>query len=198
MPDTAAAPAPSRPRGRQTALDMVRSLAVIGAAVAGVVLLLPRSEQPVVQPVDLDQAAVAARSQGDVPVVVPGLDDDWRVTSARREDADGQVPATWHIGWLSPEEQYVAVEATRRATPQWVRDVTSEGEQIDTLEVDDRSWAVYTSGESGRSSLLLEESDAVLVVTGSAVLDELVEVAESAGNALAASGTSSPVGAPSG
>ncbi len=159
---------------------MVRSLVAIGAAVAVVVLLVPRSDQPVVQPVDLDAAVQAAESAGDVPVVNPDLDDDWQLTSARRERPDGQLPATWHLGWLSPEDEYVGLEAALESTPDWVREVTSAGEETSTLDVAGRPWTVYTSPEGERVSLLLETSDGVLVVTGSAVLDELAEVAEAA------------------
>jgi hypothetical protein len=163
-----------------TVLDIVWSLLAIGAAVAVVVLLVPRSDRLVVQPVDLESAVQAAQSAGDVPVVNPVLGEDWQLTSARRERPDGQLPATWHLGWLSPEEEYVGLEATRESTPDWVREVTSDGEETDTLDVAGETWTVYSSPEQGRVSLLLERPDGVLVVTGSAVLDELAEVAEAA------------------
>lgn len=159
---------------------MVRSLALIGAAVAAVVLLVPRSQQPVVQPVDLGAAVQAAESVGDVPVLVPEPGEDWQLTSARREDPDGQLPATWHLGWLTPEEQYAGLEATAAASPTWVRQVTGDGEQVDTLEIDGRTWAVLVGAEDGRTSLLLEEPDRTVVVTGSSVLDELADLAEAA------------------
>ncbi len=171
--------APTRPRGRQTALDMVRSLAAIGAAVAVVVLLVPRSGEPVVQPVELDAAVAAAEAAGDVPVVRPDLGDDWQLTSARRESPDGSVPATWHLGYLSPDEEYVGLEVTREATPSWVQDVTSDGEETTTLDVAGQAWTVLASPE-GRTSLLLEQPDRAVVVTGSAVLDELALMAEAA------------------
>lgn len=156
---------------------MVRSLAAIGAAVAVVVLLVPRSDEPVVQPVDLEAAVLAAEAAGDVPVVAPELGDEWQLTSARREEPEGQVPATWHLGWLSPDDEYVGLETTSEPTPDWVREVTADGEESTTLDVGGETWTVYEADDPRRTSLLLQRSDDVLVVTGSAVLDELAVVA---------------------
>ncbi len=158
---------------------MVRSLAAIGAAVAVVVLLVPRSGEPVVQPVQLDAAVASAEAAGDVPVVEPALDDAWQLTSARREPPTGQVPATWHLGYLSPDEEYVGLEVTRESSPPWVQDATTDGQETTTLDVAGRTWTVYSSPD-GRTSLLLEQPDLVIVVTGSAVLDELAVMAEAA------------------
>ncbi len=175
---------PSAGRGRRTVLDMVRSLAVIGAMVAAVYLLVPRPQGQLVQPVDVPGAAQVALQAGDVPVVLPELGQDWRATSARRDRPQSGYPAGWHLGYLTPEQDYAGLEVAAAPTPEWIQRVTSDGVQASTQEVSGRSWTVFESvpGGSGqpRTSLLLETDDRVLVVTGTAVLDELVELAEAA------------------
>ncbi len=172
---------PVRPsHGRKNVMDMVRSLALIGGMVAVIVLLVPQSDQAVVQPVDLQGAVKAAEFAADVPVVVPELGEQWRVTSARRDrPVDGQ-PATWHIGYLTPSEGYAGLEVADAVDRTWVERVTSAGTEAGTQDVDGTPWRVFESQEPRRTSLLLEQDGRTTVVTGSAVLDELVEVAAAA------------------
>jgi len=188
-PPPPATPPPATPRpatgsGGKTVLNMVRSLAVIGAMVAVVYLLVPRPQGALVQPVDVPGAAQVALAAGDVPVVLPELGQDWQVTSARRDRPQSGFPAGWHLGYLTPEQDYAGLEVAEAPTPAWIERATSEGVRATTQEVAGQSWTVYESEPRGvgqpRTSLVLQENDRVLVVTGSAVLDELVELAEAA------------------
>ncbi len=177
-------PRPATGSSGKTVLNMVRSLAVIGAMVAVVYLLVPMPQGTLVQPVDVRGAAQVAVAAGDVPVVLPELGQDWQVTSARRDRPQSGFPAGWHLGYLTPEQDYAGLEVAAAPTPAWIERVTSEGVRATTQEVSGQSWTVYESEPRGagqpRTSLVLEENDRVLVVTGSAVLDELVELAEAA------------------
>lgn len=167
-------------RGRKNVMDMVRSLALIGGMVAVIYLLVPQTDVPVVQPVDLQGAAESAEGADDVPVVVPELGDDWQVTSARRDRPVDAQPATWHVGYLTPSEGYAGLEVADDVDPTWVERVTSDGTEAGTQDVDGTAWTVYESQEPRRTSLLLEQDGRTTVVTGSAVLDELVELAAAA------------------
>jgi len=177
-PGGAAATPPSR--GRKTALDMVRSLAVIGAVVAFIYLLVPRPAGTDAPPVDLTGAAEVAEAAGDVPVVVPRLGEDWKVTSARRDRSVDGDPATWHLGYVAPSGGYAGLEVAEEVPESWVARVTSDGTQAGTQDVGGTPWRVYESDDPRRTSLLLEQGGRTTVVTGSAVLDELVELAEAA------------------
>ncbi len=184
QPPQSTAPRPATGSGGKTVLNMVRSLAVIGAMVAVVYLLVPRPQGSLVQPVDVPGAAQVALAAGDVPVVLPELGQDWQVTSARRDRPENGFPAGWHLGYLTPEQDYAGLEVAAAPTPAWIERATSEGVPATTQEVSGRSWTVYESEPRGagqpRTSLVLDDDDRVLVVTGSAVLDELVELAEAA------------------
>ncbi len=180
------APAPpARSRGRKTGLDMVRSLAVIGAMVAVIYLLVPRPDDVEPPPVDLTGAVEVAQAAGDVPVVVPDLGDGWEVTSARRDRPSDAEPATWHLGYLTPAGGYAGLEVADDATATWLTRVTSDGTEAGVQDVDGIPWTVYESADPRRTSLVLEDGSRTTVVTGSAVLDELVELA----GTVAATGT---------
>ena len=173
-------PSPAASRGRKTATDMVRSLAVIGAVVAVLYLLVPRPAGTSTPPVDLPGAVEVAEAAGDVPVVVPDLGADWEVTSARRDRPVDGDPATWHLGYLTPSGGYAGLEVADAVTEDWVTRVTSDGTQAGAQDVAGTPWQVYESEQPRRTSLLLEQGGRTTVVTGSAVLDELVELAEAA------------------
>ena len=108
-------PAPKpRSRVRQTARDMVWSLAVVGVFVAFLVAVNYREKPDPVRVVDPAPAVAQARAQAAfVPVVPVGLPAAWRPTSARYERAAiSAVPnaALWHLGYLTPTDAYAAVD----------------------------------------------------------------------------------------
>lgn len=181
------AAAPPRSRGPSTAvgavLDLVRSLAVIGAMVAVIYLLVPRPAGTNAPPVDVPGAAEVAEAAGDVPVVVPDLGADWEVTSARRDRPGEREPATWHVGYLAPSGGYAGLEVGDDVTEAWIERVTSDGTEAGTQDVGGTAWQVYESADPRRTSLLLEQDGRTTVVTGSAVLDDLVELAAAATDA---------------
>jgi hypothetical protein len=155
---------------------MVRSLVLVLAAVLAVVLLVPRPDEPVRQPVDVARAAEAARAAG-APHVVPDVPDGWSPTSARFEPRGPDGVATWHVGYLTTSERYAGLEVAADATPRWVREQTSEGQETGTQEVAGATWRQLLSDDGSRRSLVLEADGVTTVVTGSATLDELAALA---------------------
>ncbi len=171
---------PVRARGAFTVRDVVATLVLMGLVVGGVYLLLPQPDSPITQPVDVDGAVEVAVASGDVPVLLPDLDDGWEVTSARRERATEDEPASWHVGYLTPAQEYAGLEVVDGATAAWRTRVTSGGTEGATQDVDGTPWQVVESLDPARTSLVLEDGGRTVVVTGSAPLDELVELARAA------------------
>ncbi len=179
--------APARPpartsregMARKSALDMVRSLAVIGVVVAVVMLLVPQPKSTYTPDVDLAAVGAAARTAGDVPVVAPATPIGWKVTSARRERAVAPLPASWHVGYLTGSGGYAGLETTAAASESWIADVTIDGVDTQTTQdVAGRPWQVWQSQGEDRTSLLQGSvGGQMIVVTGTATLDELVELA---------------------
>lgn len=172
----ASAPGGRPPRGRGTGWDMVRSLLVVGAVVAAVVLLIPRPGEPVRQPVDVAAEAALARDQVEFDVVVPDV--GWEPNGAGLEIEGDEAVPTWHVGYVTPSGRYAGVDVAESATASWLREVTSEGVETGTLDVAGAPWVEWVSDDGERRSLVLDADGVTTVVGGTATLDELVELAE--------------------
>lgn len=154
-------------------------MALVLVLVAALVVLLPRPQEQVRQPVDVADAAAAARS-AQAPHVVPDLPDGWTATSARftPQGVDG-VP-TWHVGYLTPSQRYAGLEVAAGVTPGWLEEQTSEGVDAGARDVAGVSWVERVSPDGARRSLVTERDGVTTVVTGTATLDELVVLAAAA------------------
>lgn len=180
-------PPPRRPRARQTAWDMVRSLAVLAVFLVPVLLFVPRPAEVERRPVDV--AAVAAGAdEADILLPVPDLPSAWEPNAARwdRTGPDG-VP-TWHVGYVTPAGAYAGLEVARDATRRWLGETTLEGEPAGTQEVAGVTWDVYSAPgvEPRRLSLVREDGGVTTVVTGTAATPELVTLATAVQQARAA------------
>lgn len=164
---------------RKTAFDMVRSLAAIGVVVLVIFLLVPRPDTPVIPSANINDAAAAAESSGDVPVVIPKLPSAWKVTSARREAPDPTKQAAWHVGYLTPSGEYAGLEMTGNATAIWLSEATTSGNDVQTPQaIGGIAWATYVDSD-GRVSLVKGAvGGPVTVVTGTATRDDLATLAE--------------------
>ena len=166
--------APRRRRGG-TARDMVLSMLVILAVVGVVLLLLPRPnavEQPAA---DVRSAAVAAaRELSFDPVVPAALPEGWKPTSAYSRRSTDDVIA-WHVGYLTPEGKYAAVEMAADATPRWVQAQTSDPRPTAARQrtVGGAQWQEFYREDRDRSTLLREDAGITTLVTGGADLEEL-------------------------
>ncbi|MGJ7442360.1 DUF4245 family protein [Aquipuribacter sp. MA13-6] len=163
-------PAPARRRGRQTAFDMVVSMAVILGVVGAVLLFAPQPgavEQPQVggtQAVTaVDEAASAlgapplllvagpaAQELGaaDVPEAADVVDvgEGWRLDYARTETTDDV--ATWRLGVLSPDERRVDLEQAVAPTDEWLTraDAGSVGPP-EPVDLGGLSWSRQVRGD---------------------------------------------------
>lgn len=163
---------------------MIRSMAAVGVVVAAIVLLVPRQAGPDPQPVDVAGLASASVAQADFDLVVPALPDGWRATSARLRADGPDGTLTWHVGYLTPTEGYAGLEVARDATPGWLSVQTSEGRPDDeaggTIDVEGEPWQLLRSDSPRRASLVREAGGVTTVVTGSAQIEELLLLADSA------------------
>ncbi|MFD3697295.1 DUF4245 domain-containing protein [Streptomyces sp. NPDC058646] len=164
-------------RGKQTVLDMIRSLAVIGLVVAGIYIFIPHDEKAdPTRPVDYRVESSTARRAAPYPVAVPvGLAPEWRATSVSydRKDADG-----WHLGFLDPEKEYAAVEQSSDPSAKTIAKLTRKAEATgQTQQVGDRTWERW-EGEK-YDALVRREQGYVTVVTGTAPFEQLGVLAAS-------------------
>ncbi|MFD3543986.1 DUF4245 domain-containing protein [Streptomyces sp. NPDC058662] len=162
-------------RGKQTIWDMVRSLGVIGLVVAGIYIFIPHDEDAdPIRTVDYRVETITARRAAPYPVAAPvGLPQEWRATSVtyERKNADA-----WHLGFLDPQRQYVAIEQTTDASAKSIGRLTQQAKGTgQTQQVGDLAWERW-EGEK-YDALVRQEQGHVTVVAGTAPFDQLAVMA---------------------
>jgi Protein of unknown function (DUF4245) len=175
-PEDSAAPT-TRPRGRESVGDMVRSLSLVLVVVAVVFLLTLRDEpKEKVQRVDYSQELQAARRAATYDVVAPvNLGDRWKATSARGDNEGGAV--TWHIGFVTPDDRYAAIEQSDGPASAFIDDFVEGATKAGTAQVSGAPWQRLDGGKPEARALVLRGSGVTTLVTGSASFTELRQLA---------------------
>ncbi|WP_234313662.1 DUF4245 domain-containing protein [Streptomyces sp. NBRC 109706] len=162
----------------QTVQNMVLSLAIIcaGTFLAYFLMSNDGGGQDPVRTVEYEVASATAARAAPYPVRVPvGLSEDWRATSVRFEP-QGEHGVTWRLGFVNPDDEYVALAQADGTAEDFVRSVTQQAEDTGATErVDGRDWARW-EGEK-YDALVLSEADVTTVVMGTAPLDQLARMA---------------------
>ncbi|MEU1279954.1 DUF4245 domain-containing protein [Streptomyces sp. NPDC005805] len=179
-------------RGRQTIRGMIQSMAVIGIVVAGIYMLVPHDENAdPIKEQDYRVELLTARRAAPYPIAAPeGLGTGWKATSVRFDGADAHA---WHLGFLDPDRQYVAVkQSSAEPRDKYVREVTHEARPTkETRTVGERTWQRWEGPKY--DALVLTADGATTVVLGTASEDRLAEMA----GALVAERGEKPSAAPS-
>ncbi len=172
-----AGPGKGRVRGRETALDMVRSLGlvlIVVALVAGFVGLVRQPPEEVVRTIDYQPALDAAREAAPFEVLAPvGLDEAWRATGV---SYDPGPPAQWRLGFVSPTDTYAAVLQSELAPEEVLTDLLDEPDRDGQSTVDGRPWERWVEGRASDPDVAITrtgEDAGSVVVFGSGDYEEL-------------------------
>lgn len=142
------APIPRRRRG--TAIDMVRSLGLVALGVAALMLFTLR-DQPDRTPVTVDITATveAARADAGYPVLaVTALPPGWYANFAEYEAVAGEPGHdAFHIGYITADEQYFAVDASNASDQRTLADEARTGKPVRTETLAEIVFEVYASDE---------------------------------------------------
>ncbi len=164
--------------GKQKSVSsIILSLAVIVLAAAVVYLFVPHDDHaPDIKRVDYRVELLTARRAAPYAVAAPeGLPDTWKATSVRyRADQDDR----WHLGFLDPEGQYVAVEQSTQKRDDFIDDASQGAHATKvTQQIDGRTWTRYTGG---RYDALVWDGakGSTTVVAGTASFDQLTKMAQ--------------------
>ncbi|WP_229891427.1 DUF4245 domain-containing protein [Streptomyces mashuensis] len=161
----------------QTIRNMLLSMAVV-VPVAGIsYLFIPHDESgDPVRTVSYGVELETARRAAPYAVAAPeGLGDGWRATSVRYR-AQGDEGSAWHLGFLDPQRQYVAVEQSDGPARAFVDSVSRRAERTGrTQKVGDAVWQRYEGDKY--NALVREEKGVTTVVTGTAPYERLAEMA---------------------
>jgi hypothetical protein len=155
--------------------DLVLSLAVVGLFVGFLFAVVWRPAPEAVKVVDPLPMLQVAREQAEYPVLAPvGLGTDWRATSARFEQ--GEASSTWFLGYVNPDDEFVAVTQTDGSPEEFIQEQTVQGSPDGTREIAGQTWQQYR-GED-QQSLVLSGPEGTTVVTGTVSYDELQSFVE--------------------
>lgn len=163
-------------RGKQTVRDMFLSMGVI-VAVAGVIYIAnPHDENAdPLKAVDYRVELTTAQRAAPYPVLAPqGLPESWKPTSVSYARQDGN---SWHLGFLDPDREYVAVEQSTGPAQKYIAKVTHDAKDTGkSARVGGDTWQRW---EGPKYDALVRTADgATTVVTGTAPYERLVEMAE--------------------
>ncbi|AEW96273.1 MULTISPECIES: DUF4245 domain-containing protein [Streptomycetaceae] len=162
-------------RGKQTVRDMVLSLAAIGVVVAAIYLFVPHSGEDPVKTVSYNVELGQARRAAPYPVAAPdGLGGKWRPTSVHYDAADPRA-TTWHLGFIDPENEYVAVEQSNGDPDKFIAATTVQSGKDGSQQVSGVTWDRY---DGGRYRALVRHGHGVTtLVTGTAPYGQLARMA---------------------
>ncbi|MER6994280.1 DUF4245 domain-containing protein [Streptomyces sp. NPDC000410] len=162
-------------RGKQTVRGMVQSLAVTLAAAFVVYLFIPREgpEDPV-PAIDYRVELVTARRAAPYPVAAPaGLPEGWKPTSVTYSSESDNA---WHLGYLDPDDQYVAIEQSTAPVGKWIPEVTQQAARTDRTEtVGGATWQRWEGQKY--DALVRTDKGSTTVITGTASFERLAQMA---------------------
>ncbi|MFF8970561.1 DUF4245 domain-containing protein [Streptomyces sp. NPDC014995] len=162
----------------KTVRDMVLSLGLIMIAGAVMYLFIPHDDStPDVKRVDYRVELLTARRAASYPVAAPeDLPLSWKATSVRFRGDDFDA---WHLGFHTPDGEYVQVEQSTQKRSTFIDEATQGARRTDrTEQLAGRTWTRYTEGRY--DALVLENADgSTTVVAGTASFARLAQMAES-------------------
>ncbi|MEV3854354.1 DUF4245 domain-containing protein [Streptomyces sp. NPDC050095] len=162
--------------GKKTVGSLVLSLGVCVVAAGIAYAFVPHdgSKSPVERK-DYRVELLTARRAASYPVAAPtGLPTEWKATSVRYTDEPNQL---WHLGFLDPEGQYVAVEQSIDKPSRFIRDKSLGAKETSgTRSIDGKDWQQYKGAKY--DALVLKEKGSTTMVTGTAGFDQLAKMAE--------------------
>ncbi|NKZ06346.1 DUF4245 domain-containing protein [Actinomadura latina] len=152
--------------------------------VLAVYIVSPRGGGKEVLPtVDYGSQLWAMRSDAPYTVYAPvGLPAAWRPNSSRLHglESGGKEPVAWHLGFVTPSDEYAALEQSNEKASEYVPRMTNSSTPTGTQQVDGVTWTKYHRKDKRANSLARTLPDGVsIVVTGTASYQELAVLAAS-------------------
>ena len=165
-----------RPNARlaQTVGDMGRSLAVVIAAVAVILLITHRAQPDPVRVVSINAPLMLANMQATFPVEVPQGREGYRLTSARFA---GKPIPVWHLGYVTPDTQYVEVEQSATTKLKFLEAQLAKTTPAGSAVINGATWNVYDG--NSQHALIRQVNGVTTAVSGTASINELKAVAGS-------------------
>ena len=169
----------TKKRGTEVISDMVLSLAAVLVVIVPLWVLIPHHTKQHVTVVDYKPVLSEGRRASTVPLLAPqGLPSTWRPTSVSAAGGHGK-PFRFHLGYLTPSNQYAATEQSNGTSAALVTSVAGRKPQaLPPVHIGAATWQ-QVKGANGRLTLVAPPGPTAVVVTGTAGLPELTTLAAS-------------------
>lgn len=160
-----------------------RNATVVHMIVAMLVLFVPvvlvtrlftvDPAEPPIRAIDWRPVAAQAAATASYDVLAPtNLPEGWISTRARFTESGRSLngePAlgdTFQLGFLSPEQRYIALDQRDVAAGAFIAAVTRQGRPDGESAAGGRDWARYVSEDGRTHSLVEQQGDAASIVSG--------------------------------
>lgn len=190
--ETAARKAASSRKHREnrTFTNLLVAIVVCLGVVVVMVLVVVRPPMPEREPIDVAAAAAGSQIVTDEPLIVPELPEGWGANAAEIRTGGDDI-VTWHVGYITPAEQYLFVQQAIDANPTWLVAAIESAIPTGERTIDGVTWIEYDQREAedpGNLAYVLttEHEASTVVVGGTAEAEELQSFAEAVSAQLAA------------
>ena len=169
---------------RQSVGDMLRSMVVVLVVVGAILLVTWRPQPDPIREVPVEPVAIVASAQADFPVLVVDTPHGGQVTSVRWEstpESDGEL--VWHVGYVTPEEQYLQLSQSLADSASYLAEQTSDGQVLEDYAnlpaavqgLTGEGWVPWERAD--RRSLVRENDGSTTILTGTASWSDLADAA---------------------
>lgn len=178
-------------RAKQTVRNLLWAILATVAAVALVVLAVPRDDSSRLSAIDSVEVSNAAREDSGLPVIVlEQLPEGWYATQARWSSASSKGEADIFFGLVGPNNQYIGITQVFEFEDAWFEDETVGLEKTAEYDFGNYNWSVLEAAGSVNIDdvdpmwgLFLERD--VVLITGSADSDSIATIAKQIDEQLA-------------
>jgi len=162
-------------RANQTLVNLIVALVASLGIVVFLVTVVVRDPAPRAM-VDFEAVAAQSQSIAEVPLSVPALPPEWTANNAELRVPENDV-TTWYIGFITPSEQFIALNQGIESNPTWLAALLEAGRITSTETIDGRSWDVYDNRDSDDPgnlayAMVTSEGDTTWVLNGTAETQE--------------------------
>jgi hypothetical protein len=183
-------------RQRQTVNNLVYSLIATLGIVVVIVLMVPRNNPGTVGKA-VDWRSIAAQGTGTEPdpLLSPTLPKGWTANAAELRTGGADGIDDWHIGFISPDKQYVGLDQGFKADDTWAVTELDGIRPTGSTTIAGVAWTVYDN-RSGQShddnttyGLVATHGSSTVVLAGTAAPKDFATVARAVAPQLDGSST---------
>lgn len=140
------AAASAKRRANQTLFNLVVATVASLGIVLFLVIVVVRPTPAPAPAIDVPTVAAEAQPGADAPLVVPRVPSTWSANAARFGQT-AQVP-TWYVGYITPSNQFIALNQGIGANPTWLAEVTANLDVTGSAVLDGVSWQLYDNRDA--------------------------------------------------